>query len=141
MATKTRKMKKKNSIFNAFFAQGSMDIPFLVILMSIVTIGLIMLFSASYTYSYYNRGSSTQIFYRQLFWVVIGLILMYIISRIRYEYYRAVAVIGVVVSIGLLLLVLILPEYKPGFKRWIDLGFFSLQPSEFVKILFVFFFC
>jgi cell division protein FtsW len=93
-----------------------------------------MLFSASYTYSYYNRGSSTQIFYRQLFWVVIGLILMYIISRIRYEYYRAVAVIGVVVSIGLLLLVLILPEYKPGFKRWIDLGFTTFQPSEIAKI-------
>ncbi|MBR5543853.1 MAG: cell division protein FtsW [Clostridia bacterium] len=111
-----------------------MDIPFLLVLMTIVTVGLIMLFSASYTYSYYNRGSSTQIFYRQLFWVVIGLILMYIISRIRYEYYRAVAVIGVVVSIGLLLLVLILPEYKPGFKRWIDLGFTTFQPSEIAKI-------
>lgn len=130
MATK----KKKNGIIGTFFNKGSMDIPFLLVLMTIVTVGLIMLFSASYTYSYYNRGSSTQIFYRQLFWVVIGLILMYIISRIRYEYYRAVAVIGVVVSIGLLLLVLILPEYKPGFKRWIDLGFTTFQPSEIAKI-------
>ena len=130
MATK----KKKNGIIGTFFNKGSMDIPFLLVLMTIVTVGLIMLFSASYTYSYYNRGSSTQIFYRQLFWVVIGLILMYILSRIRYEYYRAVAVIGVVVSIGLLLLVLILPEYKPGFKRWIDLGFTTFQPSEIAKI-------
>ena len=130
MATK----KKKNGIIGTFFNKGSMDIPFLLVLMTIVTVGLIMLFSASYTYSYYNRGSSTQIFYRQLFWVVIGLILMYIISRIRYEYYRAVAVIGVVVSIGLLLLVLVLPEYKPGFKRWIDLGFTTFQPSEIAKI-------
>ncbi|MBO5944733.1 MAG: cell division protein FtsW [Clostridia bacterium] len=111
-----------------------MDIPFLLVLMTIVTVGLIMLFSASYTYSYYNRGSSTQIFTRQLFWVGVGLLLMYIISRVRYEYFRAVAVIGVVVSIGLLLLVLVLPEYKPGFKRWIDLGFTTFQPSEIAKI-------
>lgn len=130
MATK----KKKNGIINTFFNKGSMDIPFLLVLMTIVTVGLIMLFSASYTYSYYNRGSSTQIFYRQLFWVVIGLILMYIISRIRYEYFRVVAVIGVVVSLGLLLLVLVLPEYKSGFKRWIDLGFTTFQPSEIAKI-------
>lgn len=126
--------KKKNSIISTFFNKGSMDIPFLLVLMTIVTVGLIMLFSASYTYSYYNRGSSTQIFYRQLFWVVIGLILMYAISRIRYEYFRVVAVIGVVVSLGLLLLVLVLPEYKPGFKRWIDLGFTTFQPSEIAKI-------
>lgn len=130
MATK----KKKNSVISTFFNKGSMDIPFLLVLMTIVTVGLIMLFSASYTYSYYNRGSSTQIFYRQLFWVVVGLILMYIISRIRYEYFRVVAVIGVVVSLGLLLLVLVLPEYKPGFKRWIDLGFTTFQPSEIAKI-------
>lgn len=130
MATKS----KKNGIISTFFNKGSMDIPFLLVLMTIVTVGLIMLFSASYTYSYYNRGSSTQIFTRQLFWVGVGLVLMYIISRVRYEYFRAVAVIGVVVSIGLLLLVLVLPEYKPGFKRWIDLGFTTFQPSEIAKI-------
>lgn len=133
MAT-MRKTKKKNSIFNTFFAQGSMDIPFLIILMTIVTIGLVMLFSASYTYSYYNRGSSTQIFTRQLFFAVVGIVLMFIISKVRYEYFRLVALIGVIVSIGLLVIVLFLPEYKPGFKRWINLGFTTFQPSEIAKI-------
>ncbi len=133
MATKAKKTKK-NSIINTFLAQGSMDIPFLVILMTIVTIGLVMLFSASYTYSYYNRGDSTQIFVRQLIFAAIGIVLMFIISRIRYEYFKLVALIGVVVSIGLLLLVLVLPEYKPGFKRWINLGFTTFQPSEIAKI-------
>ena len=75
MATK-RSLKKKNTIFNAFFAQGSMDIPFLIILMTIVTVGLVMLFSASYTYSYYNRNSSTEIFSRQLVFAVIGVVAM-----------------------------------------------------------------
>ena len=133
MATKARKTKK-NSVINTFFANGSMDIPFLVILMSIVTIGLIMLFSASYTYSYYNRGDSTQIFVRQLIFAVIGVALMFVISRVRYEYFKLAAIIGVFVSIGLLLLVLVLPEYKPGFKRWINLGFTTFQPSEIAKV-------
>ncbi|MBQ8767666.1 MAG: cell division protein FtsW [Clostridia bacterium] len=133
MATK-RKQRKKNSIINTFLAQGSMDIPFLIILMTIVTIGLVMLFSASYTYSYYNRGGSTQIFSRQLIFAVIGIVLMFIISKVRYEYFRLAALIGVVVSIGLLVIVLFLPEYKPGFKRWINLGFTTFQPSEIAKI-------
>jgi cell division protein FtsW len=133
MATK-RNVKKKNTIFNAFFAQGSMDIPFLIILMTIVTVGLVMLFSASYTYSYYNRGSSTRIFTRQLVFAVIGIVLMFIISKIRYEYLRLVAIIAFGASLFLLVIVLFLPEYKPGFKRWINLGFTTFQPSEIAKI-------
>lgn len=126
--------KKKKSPLGMFFATGSMDVPFFLLLITIVTTGLIMLFSASYTYSYYFRNGSTEIFTNQLIYAVLGLFLMYVISRIRYEYFRLVAVIGVVVSLGLLLLVLIMPEYKPGFKRWIDLGFITFQPSEIAKI-------
>ncbi len=126
--------KKKKSPLGMFFASGSMDIPFFLLLITIVTTGLIMLFSASYTYSYYFRNGSTEIFVNQLIYAVLGLFLMYIISRIRYEYFRLVAIIGVFVSIGLLVLVLLLPEYKPGFKRWIDLGFVTFQPSEIAKI-------
>ncbi len=126
--------KKKKSPLSWFFASGSMDIPFFLLLITIVTIGLIMLFSASYTYSYYFRNGSTEIFTNQLIFALIGLVLMYIISRIRYEYFRLVAVIGFFVSVALLGIVLILPEYKPGFKRWIDLGFVTFQPSEIAKI-------
>ena len=112
-----------------------MDVTFFLLLMTIVTIGLVMLFSASYTYSYYNRnGDSTYIFRRQLLFTLLGLAGMYAISRIRYEYFRLAAVVGVFVSVGLLLLVLVLPEYKPGFKRWINLGFTTFQPSEIAKI-------
>lgn len=126
--------KKKKSPLSWFFASGSMDIPFFLLLITIVTIGLIMLFSASYTYSYYFRNGSTEIFTNQLIFALIGLVLMYIISRIRYEYFRLVAIIGFFVSVGLLVLVLFLPEYKEGFKRWIDLGFITFQPSEIAKI-------
>ncbi len=134
MATK-KNTRKKNSIANAFLAQGSMDIPFLIILMTIVTVGLIMLFSASYTYSYYFREGSTSIFVRQLIYAVIGIVIMLAVSRIRYEYFRLAAVVGVFVSLALLVIVLFLPDsVQPNFYRWIDLGFITFQPSEIAKI-------
>lgn len=134
MATK-KTVKKKNPFVNTLFTKGSMDIPFFLILMTIVTLGLIMLFSASYTYSYYNRGESTYIFSRQLIYAVIGIAFMFAISHIRYEYFRLVAVIGVPVSLILLVVVLLLPDsVQPGFYRWIDLGFITFQPSEIAKI-------
>ena len=133
MATR-QNAPKKNSLFNSIFARGSIDIPFFIILMSIVTVGLIMLFSASYTYSYYNRGGSLQIFSRQIIFAVLGIVIMLVVSRVRYEYFRLVAVIMFGLSLLLLLVVLVMPEYKPGFKRWINLGFTTFQPSEIAKI-------
>lgn len=129
-----QKTKKKNSLLNLFISKGSIDIPFFLLLMTIVTIGLVMVFSASYTYSYYHRGGSTVIFRKQLIFTVIGLVGMWAVSRIRYEYFRYFARLAAVISVGLLVLVLFLPEYKPGFKRWIDLGFTTFQPSEIAKI-------
>lgn len=129
-----QKTKKNNSLSNLLIAKGAVDIPFFLLLMTIVTVGLVMVFSASYTYSYYHRGGSTVIFTKQLIFTGIGLLCMWAISRVRYEYFRYFAVLAAVVSVGLLVLVLFLPEYKPGFKRWIDLGFTTFQPSEIAKI-------
>lgn len=129
-----QKVKKKNSALNLFVAKGSVDIPFFLMLVTIVTTGLVMVFSASYTYSYYFRGGSLTIFGKQLIFTAIGIVFMLIISRVRYEYFRYFARIAAVISIGLLVLVLFLPEVKPGFKRWINLGFTTFQPSEIAKI-------
>lgn len=134
MASGQKSKKKNNSIINLFMAKGSIDIPFFLLLMTVVTVGLVMLFSASYTYSYYFRGGSTVIFRKQLIFVALGLILMWIISRIRYEYFRYFTPLVAGISVLLLVVVLLLPEYKPGFKRWIDLGFTTFQPSEVAKI-------
>ncbi len=134
MATRSNS-KKKNDFINSLFAKGSIDVPFFIILMTIVTVGLIMLFSSSYTYSYYNRGSSTEIFTRQLIYAVIGVVAMFFVSRIRYEYFKLIALIGVPISYILLVLVLLLPDsVQPGFRRWIDLKIITFQPSEIAKI-------
>ncbi len=52
--TKRKKQEKPNK----YLAQGGFDVPFLIIVLILLTIGLVMLFSASYTYAYYNRGQS-----------------------------------------------------------------------------------
>ena len=129
-----QKVKKKNSALNLFVAKGSVDIPFFLMLVTIVTTGLVMVFSASYTYSYYFRGGSLTIFGKQLIFTAIGIVLMLIVSRVRYEYFRYFARLAAVISVGLLVIVLFLPEVKPGFKRWINLGFTTFQPSEIAKI-------
>lgn len=133
MASRQR-IKKKDSALNLLLEKGSVDIPFFLMLMTIVTIGLVMVFSASYTYSYYFRGGSMVIFRKQVIFTAIGIVLMWLISRIRYEYFRYFARLAAVISFALLVLVLFLPEYKPGFKRWINLGFTTFQPSEIAKI-------
>ncbi len=137
MATKakTKKQGLLKFLKNTMFNKGSIDIPFFVILMTIVTIGLIMLFSASYTYSYYNRGSSTEIFTKQLLYAAIGIVAMFFVSRIRYEYFKLAAVIGVPITYFLLVIVLFLPDnVQEGFHRWINLKIITFQPSEIAKI-------
>ena len=102
--------KKKKAGISRFFSSREMDIPFFIIVLTILTIGLIMLFSASYTYASYNEDSSTYYFSRQLIFAILGIAAMLFISKIDYKYFRAVAVIGYGVSIILLVLVLFLPE-------------------------------
>ena len=127
--------KKKKSPLSVLFNKGAMDVPFFIILMTIVTIGLIMLFSASYTYSYYFRTSSTELFTKQLIYAGIGVLGMLLISRVRYEYFKAFAFVVAGVSVLLLIVVRLLPDsVQPGFYRWIDLGFITFQPSEIAKL-------
>lgn len=118
-----------------------MDIPFLILVLTILTVGLIMLFSASYTYAYYNEGSSAYYFVRQLIFAAIGITAMLVISKVDYRHFKSAAVIGYGISLILLVLVLFLPEVMPGFKRWILIPGISItfQPSEVAKMMLIMF--
>lgn len=128
--------QKKQFSLGKYLTRREMDVPFFLLVITLLTIGLVMLLSASYTYAYYNEGgNSTYYFTRQLIFALIGIVGMLAVSRIKYEYYKYFAVIGMAVSIILLLLVLVLPEVKPGFKRWIEIpGVTTFQPSEIAKM-------
>ncbi len=134
--------KKRKKGISAYFTNREMDIPFLILVLIILTVGLIMLFSASYTYAYYNEdGRSTYYFVRQLAFGAVGVAAMLFISKIDYHYFKAIAVIGYGVSILLLIAVLFLPEVKDGFKRWILIPGINMtfQPSEVAKMMLIMF--
>lgn len=115
---------KKRSRRPDFLALGGIDVFFLLLVIAILTIGLVMLFSASYTYAFYNKkGDSTYFFKRQLIFAVVGVICMLLVSKLRYDYLKILAVPGLIVSWGLLVIVLILPASFGEFHRWINLGF------------------
>ena len=119
-----------------FLAAGDkVDVTFLVILLLVLTVGLTMLYSASYAQSLYDTGyvSSTRYLEKQAVCAVIGLIAMVVISRIPAEFWLKLAWPLYWFSIVLLLLVLLFGETVNGAKRWINIAGLQFQPSEIAK--------
>ena len=129
--------KKTSSIW----ISGGFDVPFLIIVLLLITIGLIMLFSASYTYSGYYKGDSLYYFKRQLIFAIFGIAVMFLVSRIDYGVFKVVAVplLGITYILLILALVTPQPEGFEEFHRWIRLGPLSFQPSEVAKFSLVLF--
>ena len=125
-------VKKKRS---AFSGEGKIDITFLSFVLILLTIGLVMLFSASYAYSYAYYNNSYRFITRQAAFAVLGVAVMLVISRIDYHIWRKFAWLLFVVSIGLLVVLLALPPMVSGMdvKRWIVIGPLNFQPSEVAK--------
>ena len=113
----------------------TVDIPFLILVLTLLTVGLVMLYSASYAQSEYDTGyvSSTKYLQKQGVCAAIGLVAMYFFSRIPAQvwYHSAWLLYGV--SIALLLSVLVIGEEVNGARRWINLAGIQFQPSEVAK--------
>ncbi len=133
-------MQKKKELMlfgKPLFAKSGLDVTFLLIVLALLITGLVMLFSAGYSYAYYKYGNSTYFIVRQGIFALIGVAAMLFISKINYNHFRQVTLIVGAVALLLLVVVLFLPEYKAGFKRWINLGFMTFQPSEIAKFAIV----
>lgn len=127
------KPSKWKSFKDTYFLTGSIDIPFLGLTIALLTIGLIMLFSASYPYAYYYKDSSYYYFIRQIFFAVAGLVAMLLMSKINYKILKAIYKPVFVVTIALLVIVLFHHTNVQNFKRWIPLGPVTIQPSDLAK--------
>lgn len=126
-------------------SRGPMDIPFLILTLLLLTIGVVMVLSASYASAYYDLnnetgGVATYYFTRQLVFAVLGIAAMFVFSRLPIAFYRRFSFLLMVVAVGLLLVVLVIGTNINGATRWIDLGFTTLQPSEIAKIAVILFF-
>ena len=113
----------------------SVDIPFLILTLLLLTVGLVMLYSASSAQSMYDTGytSSTRYLQKQAFCAVIGLGAMWLFSRIPAQFWMKFAWPLYGISIALLLLVLVAGESVNGARRWINIAGIQFQPSEVAK--------
>ncbi len=116
--------------------RGLPDLPFLLLTVILVVIGVIMLFSASYASAYADPDiqNSAYYFVRQGIFAVAGLGAMWFISRINYQAFRFFSFFVLAGSVFLLFLVPIVGTTENGARRWINLGFASFQPSELAKV-------
>lgn len=114
---------------------GKIDITFLSFVLILLTIGLVMLFSASYAYSLEYYGNSYRFITRQAAFAAVGVAAMLIMSRIPYRFWRRFAWLAYGMAIVLLIVLLILPPMVEGMtvRRWIVIGPVNFQPSELAK--------
>ena len=116
-------------------AAQTVDLPFLALVLLLLTLGLVMLYSASYAQSEYDTGYaiSTRYLQKQAVCAAIGLVAMFFFSRIPAMLWYRLAWPLYAVSIVLLLSVLVIGEEVNGAKRWINLAGLQFQPSEIAK--------
>ena len=113
--------------------QGMVDMPFLILTILLVGIGVIMMFSASYASAYIQKGSSTFYFARQGLFALAGIAVMLIVGRVSYRTWYPLALPIFAVTMFLMMLVPLIGTEEGGAKRWLNLGI-SFQPSEIAKV-------
>ena len=115
--------------------QTSVDIPFLVLVLLLLAVGLCMLYSASCAQSEYDTGytDSAKYLKKQAACALIGLTAMFCFSRLPAEIWSRLAWPVYAVGIILLLSVLVVGESVNGAKRWINIAGIQFQPSEIAK--------
>ena len=118
----------------SFFGE-TVDIPFLLLILLLLAVGLVMLYSASSAQSQYDTGYtiSTKYLQKQAVCAGIGLVCMWIFSRIPASFWLKFAWPLYGISIVLLLLVLVIGESVNGARRWINIAGLQFQPSEIAK--------
>ena len=116
-----------------------LDGPTLMLVIFLLAIGIVMLFSASYTIAYYNPNISTPLYYviRQGAYMAVGLVVMWWVSRVDYHRWHKWSMPLFVVGLVLLVLVLTpLGTEVNNAQRWL----FGFQPSEVMKTGVIFLF-
>lgn len=127
--------KNKPNFFSNIFIDGKMDLTFLFLLLIILTVGLVMLFSASYIFANTYYGNSYYFITKQAGFAVVGVALMLLVSKIDYHFIRKFAIPFYIIMVIFLVVMLILPPMVSGtsVKRWFSIGPINFQPSELAK--------
>ena len=133
-------MAKKNKKFSSFL-ENPIDYTLLITVLLLLTLGLIMVLSASSPTSLAKSGRSYDYFLKQSLFAIIGICAMWFISKIDYRFYKKFYKILYILAIILLVAVLVFGKTLNGAKRWIYVTeSLSFQPSELVKFCMIIFY-
>ncbi len=111
-------------------ARDNFDWTLFLVAAVLGVIGVVNLYSATSV----ARAALSDVYVQQVYWLVFGGILATIVTAIDYRHYERLGYVLYAVGIVLLLLVFILGKDIRGSSRWIYIGSFSFQPSEFMKL-------
>jgi cell division protein FtsW len=117
------------------------DLWLLIAAAGLAGLGVVMVFNASYFYAQDRYGDPLLFFRKHLMALGAGTVLLVCVSRVRLEWFERVAYSALIGIIVALVMVLIpgLGIAHGGARRWIGLGRFNFEPSEFAKIIVVLF--
>lgn len=136
MAKKKRKEKSFSSFLN-----NPIDFTLLITILLLLSIGLVMVLSASSPSALAESGDSYSYFSKQLIFALLGIVAMLFISKIDYRFYQKFYKQAWWIALLLLALVLVAGREVNGAKRWIYVtDTLSFQPSEIVKLLMIIFY-
>lgn len=127
--------RKNNNIFTSWWL--TIDKLSLFAILVVMAFGVIMVATASPAVAQRIGFEGLYFIKRQLFYFIVSIGAVLVFSMLDPIMLRRIATIGFVVGIILLVAVLIFGAETKGAKRWIPIGGFSLQPSEFMKPLFI----
>jgi cell division protein FtsW len=120
-------------------ARSTPDFLIIFSTLAILSIGILMVYSASAIISFHKFGDYFFYVKRQLLFAGLGILIMFVIMNVDYWVWRKWAKVGLIVCFVLLVLVLLIGDVRNGSKSWIGFGAFSIQPSEFIKIWMIIF--
>ncbi len=112
------------------------DVMILFTTLSLLAIGVIMVYSASAVLAFHDYGDSYYYVKRQIIFAVLGIIAMYVTMNMDYWVWKKVAHLVLIVSLVLLVIVLIpgVGVIRGGARSWLGISSFGIQPSEFAKL-------
>ena len=117
----------------------NIDKPLFILTLILFVLGLIMIFSASNVTSYMNGGSPYAYFLRQGMFLLVSFIFCIFMVKFNTKFYGIMSNILLVAFVALLILLLIYGKATNYAVSWIPIGPFTLQPSEFIKIIMIVF--
>ena len=117
----------------------NIDKPLFILTLILFVLGLVMIFSASNVTSYMNGGSPYDYFFRQGLFLLVSFIFCIIMVKFNTKFYGMMSNILLIAFLAILILLLIYGKATNYAVSWIPIGPFTLQPSEFIKVIMIVF--